>query len=365
MKVVTINDIAREVGVSRGTVDRVLNHRGRTSAETEKKIEDAAKRLGYQKGRAGAGLAARKKKLQFGFVYVDIKEASFHHIIYAAAKKKAEELAQYGVSVHFFALHSISSSELERFAEFYASHPNISGWVAPGAYAAAIRRIETEHNLAPTPVVTYNLDSDTPEDRLCYVGCDYRKAGRIACGLTALMSGENAKILVISDDPGTMQSGMERLQGYREELRQYPNMQIISELYTEEGEEMQAPSLKKRVRRTLSEHPEITTVYLMNPGDYSICDVIHSASKGHKKVVITNDLVTDEQVAMIRDGRITATIDQEPGLQGSRPLDILFDYLAMDRQPEREWEKRKLSIIIRQNLDENFHPLGERYHLAN
>ncbi|MDY6333761.1 MAG: LacI family DNA-binding transcriptional regulator [Lachnospiraceae bacterium] len=361
---VTINDIAAEVGVSRGTVDRVLNHRGRTSAATEKKIEEAAKRLGYQKGLAGAGLAARKKKLQFGFVYIDVKEASFHHIIYAAAKDKAEELSQYGVTVHFFAIR-IGESEMIRFREFVCSHPQISGWAVPGEYAREIRNIEKEQNRSAVPIVTYNVDCNTSEDRICYVGCDYRKAGRMACGLTALMSGTDARVLVISDDPGGVRSEEERLQGFREEMLHYPNIEIVRELYMEEREGLDAPMLKKRVRETLSAHPEITTVYLINPGDYSICNVVSEASGDNKKVVITNDLVTDEQVAMIRDGRITATIDQEPELQGSRPLEILFDYLAMDRKPVNDWEKRKLSIIIRQNLDEDFHPLGEKYHLAN
>ena len=151
----------------------------------------------------------------------------------------------------------------------------------------------------------------------------------------------------------------------REEMLHYPNIEIVRELYTEEREGLDAPMLKKRVRETLSEYPDITTVYLINPGDYSICNVVSEAAGNTKRVVITNDLVTDEQVAMIRDGRITATIDQEPELQGSRPLEILFDYLAMDRKPLNDWEKRKLSIIIRQNLDEDFHPLGEKYHLVH
>lgn len=69
--VVTIQDIAEEVGVSRGTVDRVLNHRGRVSKETEQRVLEVARRLGYQKSMAGTALAARRKKLQLGFIYID------------------------------------------------------------------------------------------------------------------------------------------------------------------------------------------------------------------------------------------------------------------------------------------------------
>ena len=67
--------------------------------------------------------------------------------------------------------------------------------------------------------------------------------------------------------------------------------------------------------------------------------------------VITNDLVTAEQMQMLRDGRITATITQEPEKQGKKPLEILFRYLTMDRKPEHDWIKTRLSITIRQNLE--------------
>lgn len=89
----------------------------------------------------------------------------------------------------------------------------------------------------------------------------------------------------------------------------------------------------------------------MNPSDYSLCDVIHEAAGNRKMTVITNDLVTEEQMQMLRDGRITATITQEPEKQGKKPLEILFRYLTMDRKPEHDWIKTRLSITIRQNLE--------------
>ena len=44
----TMKEIAELSGVSRGTVDRVLNHRGIVNAETERKVLEIAKLLDYQ-----------------------------------------------------------------------------------------------------------------------------------------------------------------------------------------------------------------------------------------------------------------------------------------------------------------------------
>mgnify|MGYP002509161236 CR=1 FL=1 len=43
----TIKDIAREAGVSHGTVSNVLNKTGKVSIEKIRLVEEAAKRLGY------------------------------------------------------------------------------------------------------------------------------------------------------------------------------------------------------------------------------------------------------------------------------------------------------------------------------
>lgn len=48
MKAPTIKDIAREAGVSHGTVSNVLNGRGNVSVEKIHLVERAAARLGYR-----------------------------------------------------------------------------------------------------------------------------------------------------------------------------------------------------------------------------------------------------------------------------------------------------------------------------
>lgn len=58
-------------------------------------------------------------------------------------------------------------------------------------------------------------------------------------------------------------------------------------------------------------HPEINILYLVNPGDYSICQAIRKASTGRDIKIISNDLV-EKQRQMVKDGVIAATICQEP-----------------------------------------------------
>ena len=52
---VTMQQIADAVGVSRGTVDRALHHRGRIDPAVEERIFQTAKNLGYALDKITAG----------------------------------------------------------------------------------------------------------------------------------------------------------------------------------------------------------------------------------------------------------------------------------------------------------------------
>ena len=105
---VTIKKIAEIAGVSRGTVDRVLNNRPGVNANTYQKVKEIADRLGYEPNMAGQMLAARKKKIRLGFIVCDTPVDVFFSDVYQAARKKAEELKTYGVTVKFYLIKELS-----------------------------------------------------------------------------------------------------------------------------------------------------------------------------------------------------------------------------------------------------------------
>ena len=67
----TIREIAELAGVSRGTVDRVLNHRGSVNPATAALINEIARKLDYKPNRAGMALAAQRKNLKLGVLLFD------------------------------------------------------------------------------------------------------------------------------------------------------------------------------------------------------------------------------------------------------------------------------------------------------
>lgn len=347
---VTMKDIAREAGVSRGTVDRVLHNRGKVAPEKAKRIREIAEKMGYQPNLAGRGLAARKKQLKIGFIYIDAAEAPFHKAIYKAAAKCAQELNQYGVDVRFFPV--TMEANMEKGWKFILDgvigEERMDGWAVVGLMAGALVEVLKERGEAYVPIVSYNMDEPC-EWKLAYVGCDYRQSGRLACGVAALMTQGRARVCMVSLDEGNVPSSVERIQGFEEEMeKRYPEMSIGKKVFL--GVRQLDHHLTEELDRYLEKQMDNDVLYLVNPGDYSICKKISDANIKHKVRIITNDLVTEEQFKMVEKGDISVTICQEPEKQGRRSLEILFEYLALNKKQDSSWCKAELSIHIAQNL---------------
>lgn len=344
---VTIKDIAQHAGVSRGTVDRVLNNRGRTSPENEALVRRIAQELGYQPNIAGKGLAARKKQLHLGFCYPKDQMAPFHEAAYQGAMQYAEELKPYSVTVEFFPW-TIQQYFERTLAGQLAEKEEIDGWVVDGILANALVDALAQADKADVPVVVYNVDIEK-EKRLAYVGCDYEKAGRLACGVAALMTNGAAKVGIVTQDDGKYSCSSTRISGFEKEMQEnYPKMEVVARQFMDLS--MDQFDFFMKVKEMLQNNPQIDVLYVVNPGDYTICQAIRRASENHEIKIITNDLVLESQREMVKQGEIAATICQEPEKQGAKPLEILFNYLALGKQPESDWYQTELSVRIRQNV---------------
>lgn len=346
----TIKEIAEKAGASIGTVDRVLHDRGMVNAQTKERILAVMEELDYHPNLAAKGLAIRKKKLKLCFIIPDTKGHPFFKDIRSAAEKKAEELKQYGVQVIFAVLitrfdKDTGKSEIDTDISVLELLDEIDGLAMMGMEVPLFHQILDKAERRNLPVVFYN---EWIADRqfLAYVGCNYENSGRLAAGLCALAGDDEAKICIYSEGRTGVASYDERLCGFCTELEErYPKMKILDIRTISANQEENVLS----AREMLQEFSDVNIVYVINPGDYGICEAVFRADQGHRIRIITNDLV-EKQIKMIEDGVISATVCQEPEKQGRQPLDILFRYLAYDTVPEEKMCYTNLSIHIAQNI---------------
>ena len=162
----TIKEIAALAGVSRGTVDRVLNDRGAVNPETAEKIRKIAKELDYKPNRAGLVLAAQKKRLKLGVILFSTGNPFFQDVL-TGINEKAEELAGYNCTVITKQISFGVEAQLQAVKELLAEEVN---GIAMTPYNDERIRdcINTLYGQG-IPVVTLNTDIENSR-RIAYVG---------------------------------------------------------------------------------------------------------------------------------------------------------------------------------------------------
>ena len=338
---VTIQQIAQAAGVSRGTVDRVLHNRGRVKPELEEKIRNIATELGYFEKKHRAAPRIKPQSLCIGVIITTIETPTMQ-IVAEGARAAQEKLCALGVTVHIRSLQRIEPKEqIACIDELLALGINALA-ISPSSdqgvcdYLASL----AEGGL---PIVTFN--GDLPGcGRLCYVGMDNERGGRVAAGLMNLMLPDGGKVLPITAHL-THYAHKQRYTSFNTEIEENcPNLQLLP-LQSCFNRDDYAYEI---ILHAVEEHPDLRGVYVAANGTRGVCDAIAHLGLTGRLRVIGFDL-NEENREDLRRGRIDAIIEQDPFAQGYRPLLLLYDH-TVNGLPIPEYAYTDLAIQIRQML---------------
>ena len=337
----TMKEIAALSGVSRGTVDRVLNHRGSVNPDTAARVLEIAEKLNYQPNKAGLMLAAQKKNLKIGVILFQDTNPFFQEVL-RGVHAKAEELSGYNCQV---LVRQVSFDEgcqknaIEKLEQEGIHGLVISPFNAP-SIAAEINRLHEKG----IPVITTNTDIESR--RLAYVGSNYYLSGQTAAGLLGRMTCGDVIVGIVTGSSHILcHTG--RIAGFRETIEKYyPNVRILENIAENHDDDDES---YHKVRDMLIRHPEINALYFTAAGVYGGCRAVLSLGLSEKIKIFTFDKV-DTTAEFVRQGVITATICQQPFLQGFRPLELLSRYLLEGIMPETEFQYVDIDIRIRENI---------------
>lgn len=338
----TIKEIAALAGVSRGTVDRVLNHRGSVNPATAERIEKIARELDYKPNVAGLVLAAQKKKLKLGVILFS-PENPFYLDVFEGVSSKAEELAGYNCTVIVKQIASSVEAQLSAIEELVAEEIN---GIALAPYNDS--RIRDKINLLSEqgiPVVTLNTDIENTR-RIAYVGSHYTKSGSTAAGLLRLMTHGEVHVGIITGSSNIL-CHTERIAGFTESLKPFSDTIHIAEIVEVHDDEFES---YEKTTALLKKHPEINALYFVAGGVYGGCRSVKALGLQNQMRIVAYDMVPTTK-ELLRQGIISAVICQQPKLQGSKPLALLFTYLTTGELPDREQHYVAVDIRIRENCD--------------
>lgn len=336
----TIKEIAALAGVSRGTVDRVLNHRGSVNPATAEKIEKIARELDYRPNVAGLVLAAQKKRLKLGVILFS-PENPFYVDVLKGVNEKAEELAGYNCTVLVKQIAFDVESQLRAIDELVAEEVN--GITLAPYNDERIRRSINALFDRGIPVVTLNTDIENSK-RIAYVGSHYRKSGSTAAGLLQLMTHGEVNVGILTGSSGIL-CHTERIAGFIETLRPHSDRIRITDIVEVHDDEIES---YEKTAALLTEHPEINALYFAAGGVYGGCRSAAALGLQGRLRIVAYDMVPTTR-ELLQNGAIAAVICQQPKVQGSKPLALLFTYLTTGQLPEKEHNYVAVDIRIREN----------------
>ena len=337
---VTIKQIAEICGVSRGTVDRVLNNRGKVKPEKAKLIRETAARMNYRPDPAGKALAARKKSPVVGVILPSIGVHFFDDVI-LSMQRAAKRYESYGLRVIWHNLRGFKAEEQCNLMDELASQVQAL-IINPLSHPNVVKKI---NELIDKGIFVITVNNDAPDlKHHCYVGTDYLSGGRTASALLQMIGPPSIRCAVLLGSLN-MLGHHQRLDGFGEELATHHDAQIIAVRETEDDDMI----AYEQVKQLLAEHPEMNSLFVISSGAYGAARALMTSGRKDITTIVFDTIPTT--IRMMQRGIIQAAIYQHPHQQGRRSMQVAFEFLINGQKPEHDQYIMQNEIRILANVE--------------
>ena len=336
----TLQDVAREAGVSLATVDRVLNGRAGVHARTVQRVQSAIERLNYQPDRLASRLA-RARDYRFEVIlpaganeFMRMLEAEFR----ITADRYVHERVRISIThVDVFDGEALAAAlerlptELDGVALVALDHPAVT---------------EAVNGLVERGVVVVTLVSDLPGTRRAhFIGIDNYAAGRTAATLLGRFLGHRSGKVGLIAGSLSLRDHIERQYGFEQVIaREYPDLVLLP---LREARDDDA-----RVRDVagglLAEHDSLVGIYNVGAGTPGIVAALEESGRARDIVFIAHELTPFNRRHLVR-GTIDAVINQDAGHMARSAARILL--ASREAMPIIAGQERiRIDIFIRDNV---------------
>ncbi len=326
MKKITINEIAKIAGVSRGTVDKVLHNRPGLNEALRSHVRQVINETGYSTA-AWSGRSTRSRRpVRLVIIIPPINNPYFASVqkgIVNAIARNAHLL----IETQYYYCDSHNPDEtVAALNQLFMRR--VDGLILRGFSNATIRQKIAYLTARETAVIT--VESDVPKSKsVCYIGEDHRLGGSMAAGLLSRLIKSRGSVAVVV---GSLEipAQKQRLDGFLTCLDdKYPQVKVA--VIIETGENPELTYLKTR---------ELLDLYSDLDGLFNIAGcsaeigqaIIDTGKKRHVHVVSHN--FTPDVSTLIKRGIFDFTLGSLPENLGEVATDTLLDLIVHGRQPQ-------------------------------
>ncbi|XOV94698.1 MAG: LacI family DNA-binding transcriptional regulator [Bacteroidota bacterium] len=338
-KKVSIKDIAQKSGVSIGTVDRVIHNRGEVSEETRVKVLKVIEQLNYQPNLIARSLAS-KKKLHLAILLPEASsDNEYWYYPQLGIEKALDEILDHNPVVHRL---SFDPGKKEQFLEQLEKLQTLEydGLLTAAIYPEELKAFVKRYSASKSIIL---IDTNITDSQIDFVGQDAVKSGFVAGKLIDLLAKpfDRCNILIskLVSNIQSMPIVLKRIEGFRRYFDSIDKKPKIDEfIFAIKPNQKSIPELMEISSQGYN------TVFVPNSRSYMVKENIDCNIK-----IIGYDLI-DENVQLLKDGKLDFVISQQPERQGYMAVMRLFNKLIGKTNSTFEY-LLPIDVLMKENVD--------------
>lgn len=343
-KRVTIKDIAKQAGVSVGTVDRVIHERGRVSAEVKEKILQVMQELNFEPNLMASTLAFNRV-IQIGVLMPAPNTDPYWDLQLLGMRRGQQSVKHYGVGLKEQMFDLFKPRDFKKRAiQLIGQKPD--ALVFPPIFLKESLEVLDFCAEEEIPTILINTDVEHPQV-MSYIGQDSYQSGVLAGKLLSLATGGKGKILLLNLDKETRNAKhlLDKEQGLRHFLEQMTNPTL--DVLRQDIEDFETPErLETLLKDLLQQYADINAVFVSNSRAYKLVEAIQGANLPPLRI-LGYDLLPNN-LHFLQRGKIDFLINQNAADQGYTAIKNLTDHFIFKKLLPRV-QHLPLDVVVAEN----------------
>ena len=344
---ITINDIARRTGLSKGTVDRVLHNRGEVSKKSYAKVMDAIQELGYEPN-VFASILAKGGSQLVAILIPTYEKGSFWELAASGIDKAAEGTGTIGIRIESF---GYDQYDIESFREacnrLLEAQP--AGVVIAPLFQEETRAFTVRLKEAGIPYVFIDSKPES-DDYLAYFGMPLYKSGYLCADqLTGGQENIPSVLMVRVKRDRFQQSDptINRRAGFMDYMLDHSPECTIGNLFIDPND---PDGTYGKLDGWFREHPNVRHIVMFNSRIHLIVPWLEDHPDSARRVVGFDNLSAN--LDALRRGTVSSLIAQHPDDQVRLAVDTLAEYILRKKLPLRKDNFMHMDILTRYNVED-------------
>jgi len=338
-------DIAKKANVSLGTVDRVVNKRGKVAPKTEKVILEIMKEFDYQPNLMASSLSS-KKRPAFAILIPKPQGEDYWYKILTGIKTAEKTVGEFGVDISEFLFDQDDDIGFTELASQLLVKPYDGFLMAPVFHkeAKGLANYLEKKNI-PYVFIDSTVEGSHP---LCSISQDDFQSGMLAAKLIDYGLESNDELLSISNlmYADNFENVQERSNGFLSYFRNTAKDKRV--IHSLEIVHPKFENLAILLKNKLEQHQKIKGIFIDNSKAHWVARFLNENGISNIRLV-GYDLI-EQNIRYLRNGTIDFILFDHAEKQGELGLQMLFDHIIKKKATAKRINM-PIHIVTKENLD--------------